>query len=195
MTNGPSVSASIAVVSQIPTEDKNTFNVSACLSKHRGWTPISQPKKNYKSQQAICQSQQALDLDIQIRLSVAASTAFVMTDKTSGGKNNLKINEMLNRMIDILKDKHATWVYLELPQINVEALRKRIIAILKDKHGGANMGLDIPDDEIEALADVLLPGVIKFFSSDEWRAELDAWRKEQELLAQNKIKATENKVS
>ena len=107
----------------------------------------------------------------------------------------MKINEMLNRMIDILKDKHATWVYLELPQINVEALRKRIIAILKDKHGGANMGLDIPDDEIEALADVLLPGVIKFFSSDEWRAELDPWRKEQELLAQNKIKATENKVS
>ena len=53
----------------------------------------------------------------------------------------------------------------------------------------------IPDDEIEALADVLLPGVIKFFSSDEWRAELEAWKKEQELLAQNKIQATENKVS
>ena len=62
MTNGPSVSASIAVVSQIPTEDKNIFNVSACLSKHRGCTPISQPKKNYKSQQAVCQSQQALPL-------------------------------------------------------------------------------------------------------------------------------------
>ena len=107
----------------------------------------------------------------------------------------MKINEMLNRMIDILKDKHTTWVYLELPQINIEALRKRIIAILKDKHGGANIGLDIPDDEIEALADVLLPGVIKFFSSDEWRAELDAWRKEQELLSQNKIQAAENKVS
>ncbi len=98
-------------------------------------------------------------------------------------------------MIDILKDKHTTWFYVELPQINVEALRKRIIAILKDKHGGANMGLDIPDDEIEALADVLLPGVIKFFSSDEWRAEFEAWKKEQELLAQKKIKATESKVS
>ena len=69
MTNGLSVLASIAVVSQIPTEDKNTFNVSACLSKHRGWTPKSNRKK-------IHQSQQALDLDIQIRLSVAASTAF-----------------------------------------------------------------------------------------------------------------------
>ena len=106
----------------------------------------------------------------------------------------MKINEMLNRMIDILKDKHTAWVYLELPQINVDALRKRIIAILKDKHGGANMGLDIPDDEIEALADVLLPGVIKFFSSNEWRAELETWKKEQELLAQNKIQTTENKV-
>ena len=104
----------------------------------------------------------------------------------------MNIKEMLNRMIDILKDKHTTWVYLELPQINVDALRKRIIAILKDKHGGIGM---IPDDEIEALADVLLPGVIKFFSSDEWRAELEAWKKEQELLAQNKIQATENKVS
>ena len=95
-------------------------------------------------------------------------------------------------MIDILKDKHTTWVYLELPQINVEALRKRIIAILKDKHGGANMGLDIPDDEIEALADVLLPGVIKFFSSDKWRAELEEWKKEQELL-QNKNAINEKK--
>lgn len=107
----------------------------------------------------------------------------------------MNIKEILNRMINILKDKHNTWVYLELPQINVEVLRKRIIAILKDKHGGANMGLDIPDDEIKALADVLLPGVIKFFSSDESCAELEAWKKEQELSAQNKIQATENKVS
>ena len=103
----------------------------------------------------------------------------------------MNIKEILNRMIDILKDKHTTLVYLELPQINVEALRKRIIAILKDKHGGTNMGLDIPDDEIEALADVLLPGVIKFFSSDEWRAELEAWKKERELLlAQKEEKET-----
>lgn len=104
----------------------------------------------------------------------------------------MKIKEMLNRMIDLLKDKHTTWFYVELPKIDMEALRKKIIAILKDKHGGIGM---IPDDEIEALADVLLPSVIKFFSSDEWRAELEAWKKEQELLAQNKIQATENKVS
>ena len=46
MTNGLSVLASIAVVSQIPTEDKNIFNVSACLSKHRGWTPKANRRKN-----------------------------------------------------------------------------------------------------------------------------------------------------
>ena len=106
----------------------------------------------------------------------------------------MKIKEMLNRMIDILKDKHTTLVCVELPTIDKEALCKKVIAILKDKQGGIGKELDIPDDEIEALADVLLPGVIKFFSSDEWRAELEAWKKEQELLAQNKIQATENKV-
>ncbi len=90
---------------------------------------------------------------------------------------------MLNRVLDVLKDKHTTWFYVELSKIDIEALRKKIIAIVKDKHGGIGM---IPDYEIEALADVLLPGVIKFFSSDEWRAELDAWKKEQELLAKKK---------
>ena len=94
----------------------------------------------------------------------------------------MNVKEMLNRVLDVLKDKHTTWFYIELPQIDMEALRKRIIAILKDKHGG----WDIPDDEIEALADVLLPSVIKFFSSDEWRAELEAWKKEQEVLAKKK---------
>ena len=93
----------------------------------------------------------------------------------------MNIKEMLNRVLDVLKDNHTTWFYIELPKIDMEALRKKIIAILKDKHGGIGT---IPDDEIEALADVLLPGVIKFFSSDEWLAEFEAWKKEQELLAQ-----------
>ena len=93
----------------------------------------------------------------------------------------MNIKEILNRVLDVLKDNHTTWFYIELPKIDMEALRKKIVAILKDKHGGIGT---IPDDEIEALADVLLPGVIKFFSSDEWRAEFEAWKKEQELLAQ-----------
>lgn len=94
----------------------------------------------------------------------------------------MNVKEMLNRVLDVLKDKHTTWFYVESPKIDTEALRQRIIAILKDKRGG----WDIPDEEIEALADVLLPSVIKFFSSDEWRAEFETWRKEQELLAKKK---------
>ena len=100
----------------------------------------------------------------------------------------MNIKEILNRMIDILKDKHTTLVCVELPKIDVDALRKKIIAILKDKQGGIGKELDIPDDEIEALADVLLPGVIKFFSSNEWRAELEAWKKEQEKTKKEILK-------
>ena len=105
----------------------------------------------------------------------------------------MKVKEMLNRMIDTLKDKHTTLICVELPKIDADALRKKIIAILKDKQGGIGKELDIPDDEIEALADVLLPGVIKFFSSDEWRAEIETWKKEQEVLA--KKKETENGIA
>ena len=95
----------------------------------------------------------------------------------------MNIKEMLNRVLDVLKDKHTTWFYVELPKIDMEALRKKIIAILKDKHGGIGT---IPDDEIEALADVLLPGVVKFFSSDERRVEFEVWKKEQKLSAKKK---------
>ncbi len=94
----------------------------------------------------------------------------------------MNVKEMLNRVLDVLKYKHTTWFYVEPPKVDTEALRQRIIAILKDKRGG----WDIPDDEIEALADVFLPGVIKFFSSNEWHAELEAWKKEQEVLAKKK---------
>ena len=111
----------------------------------------------------------------------------------------MNIKEMLNRVLDVLKDNHTTWFYIELPKIDMEALRKKIIAILKDNHGGIGT---IPDDEIEALADVLLPGVIKFFSSDEWRTEFEEWKKERELLLAKReeqkvlaLKADESKVS
>ena len=49
---------------------------------------------------------------------------------------------MLNRVLDVLNDKHTTWFYVELPKIDMEALRKKIIAILKDKHGG--IGTEYP---------------------------------------------------
>ena len=111
----------------------------------------------------------------------------------------MNIKEMLNRVLDVLKDNHTTWFYIELPKIDMEALRKKIIAILKDKHGGIGT---IPDDEIDALADVIRPGVIKFFSSDKWRAEFEEWKKERELLLAQReeqkvlaLKTDESKVS
>ena len=94
----------------------------------------------------------------------------------------MNIKEVINKTLDILRSNHTTWFYMELPRVNTEVLRQKIIAILKNKRGG----LDIPDEEIEALADVILPGIIAFFSSEEGRAEFEAWKKERELLLMQK---------
>ena len=37
----------------------------------------------------------------------------------------LNIKEMFNRVLDVPKDKHTTWFYVELPKIDMEALRKK----------------------------------------------------------------------
>ena len=94
----------------------------------------------------------------------------------------MNIKEVINKTLDILRNNHATWFYMELPRVNTEVLRQKIIAILTNNHGG----LDIPNEEIEALADVILPGIIAFFSSEEGRAEFEAWKKERELLLMQK---------
>ena len=62
--------------------------------------------------------------------------------------------------------------------MNTDEFRRKLIAILTDMHGG----LEIPREELEAIADVILPGIIKFFSTEEGRAEFEAWKKEQEQL-------------
>ena len=94
----------------------------------------------------------------------------------------MNIKKVINKTLDILRNNHTTWFYMELPRVNTEVLRQKIIAILKNNRGG----LDIPDEEIEALADVILPGIIAFFSSEEGRAEFEAWKKERELLLMQK---------
>ena len=94
----------------------------------------------------------------------------------------MNIKEVINKTLDILRNNHTTWFYVELPRVNTEVLRQKIIAILKNNRGG----LDIPDEEIEALADVILPGIIAFFSSEKGRAEFEAWKKERELLLMQK---------
>ena len=96
----------------------------------------------------------------------------------------MNIKEVINKTLDILRSNHTTWFYVELPRVNTEVLRQKIIAILTNNHGG----LDIPDEEIEALADVILPGIIAFFSSEEGRAEFEAWKKEREsMLVQKEL--------
>ena len=94
----------------------------------------------------------------------------------------MNIKEVINKTLNILRNNHATWFYMELPRVNTEVLRQKIIAILTNNHGG----LDIPNEEIEALADVILPGIIAFFSSEEGRAEFEAWKKERDLLLMQK---------
>ena len=94
----------------------------------------------------------------------------------------MNIKEVINKTLDMLRNNHTTWFYMELPRVNTEVLRQKIIAILNNNRGG----LDIPDEEIEALADVILPGTIAFFSSEEGRAEFEAWKKERELLLMQK---------
>ena len=90
----------------------------------------------------------------------------------------MKIKEIKNRLIELLTNKNLTYFYVEL---NEEYLRKLLVAILKNKRGE----FYIPDEEIDALADTLLPTVVAFFSTEEGWAELEAWKKEQEILKQN----------
>ncbi len=90
----------------------------------------------------------------------------------------MKIKEIKNRIIEILTNKNRTYLYLEFDE---EYLRKYLVSVLRDKRGSFN----IPDEEIDAIADSLLPTVVAFFSTEEGWAEFEAWKKEQEILKQN----------
>lgn len=89
---------------------------------------------------------------------------------------NLKVIKY--KIIALLTDERSAYCYLALPEIDVKELRQRLFTILADMHGG----WEIPKEELEAIADVILPGIIKFFSTEEGRAEFEAWKKEQEQL-------------
>ena len=89
------------------------------------------------------------------------------------------------KIIEFFKSVFAIRVYIKLPKINWRAFRKRIKVYLFDRHAGSNTGWDIPEEDIEALADIILPGIIKFYSTKEGREEFLAWKKEREMkLAQ-----------
>ena len=89
------------------------------------------------------------------------------------------------KIIEFFKTVFAIRVYIKLPKINWRAARKRLKIIFTDKHAGDGTGWDIPEEDIEALADIILPGIIKFYSTKEGSEEFLAWKKERELkLAQ-----------
>ena len=94
----------------------------------------------------------------------------------------MNLKDIKNKIIDLLNDNHSAYYCIDLSPLNTDEFRRKLIAILTDMHGG----WEIPKEELEAIADVLLPGIIKFFSTDEGRAEFEAWKREQESAKQAK---------
>ena len=90
----------------------------------------------------------------------------------------MNLKEIKNRIIELLGENHSVYYCNDLPSLNTAEFRRKLIAILTDMHGG----WEIPREELEAITDVILPGIIKFFSTEEGRAEFEAWKKEQEKL-------------
>lgn len=86
------------------------------------------------------------------------------------------MKEIVRRAIELLKDKNYSRVYLNLPEVNWEELRRRIIEILTDKRGE----LGIPKDKVEAIAEMILPDIIAFFQTDEGKKVFEEWKKKQE---------------
>ena len=88
----------------------------------------------------------------------------------------MNLKDIKYKVLFLLTDERSGYCDLTLPSLDITELRQRLISILLDKHGG----WEIPKEELEAIADVILPSIIKFFSTEEGRAELEAWKKEQE---------------
>ena len=92
----------------------------------------------------------------------------------------MNLKDIKNRIIDLLNGNHSAYYCTDLSPLTTDEFRRKLIAILTDMHGG----WEIPREELEAIADVLLPGIIQFFSTEEGRAEFEAWKREQEVLKQ-----------
>ena len=90
----------------------------------------------------------------------------------------MNLKDIKNKIIDLLNDNHSAYYCIDLSPLNTDEFRRKLIAILTDMHGG----WEIPKEELQAIADVILPGIIKVFSTEEGRAEFEAWKKEQEQL-------------
>ena len=79
-----------------------------------------------------------------------------------------RMKEILNRIISLLRSKEIGILYYSS---NNDTLLQLILKILRDKSGE----LGIPDDEIEALAEAILPDIIAYFQSEEGKREFTKW--------------------
>lgn len=86
------------------------------------------------------------------------------------------MKEIVRRAIELLKDKNYSRVCLNLPEINLDELRRRIIEILTDKRGE----FGIPKDKVEAIAEMILPDIIAFFQTEEGKKVFAEWKMEQD---------------
>ena len=86
------------------------------------------------------------------------------------------MNQLLQKVIDILCDKSGGSLCVDDRTNTVDELRRQIVEILIDKRGE----LGIPKDKVDAIAEMLLPDIVAFFQTEEGKRVFAAWKKEQE---------------
>lgn len=84
----------------------------------------------------------------------------------------MKEKGLLEKVKQVLCSKECG---ITLNLSNVDAILSMIIEILKKNNGEINL----PDEEIEALARAFLPEILAFFSSPEGKTEFEKWQKDQ----------------
>ena len=86
------------------------------------------------------------------------------------------MNQLLQKVIDILCDKSGGSLCVDDRTNTVDELRRQIVEILIDKRGE----LGIPKDKVDAIAEMLFPDIVAFFQTEEGKRVFAAWKKEQE---------------
>ena len=87
------------------------------------------------------------------------------------------MNQLLQKVIDILCDKSGGSLCVDDRTNTVDELRRQIVEILIDKRGE----LGVPKEKVEAIAEMILPDIIAFFQTDEGKKVFEEWKKEQEV--------------
>lgn len=61
---------------------------------------------------------------------------------------------------------------------DIASLLQIVIEVLKEKKGG--IGGEVPNEKVDAIAEMLLPDIIAFFQTEEGKVVFEKWKKEQE---------------